>query len=187
MKYAYIRVSTQEQNTARQQEAMKGLGIGKYFEEKLSGKNADRPELQKLLAEVRSGDAVYIVDFSRLARNVQDLLDITGQLEKKGVGLISLKEGFDTAGPFGRLMLTLIGGIAEFERAIILERQRDGIKIAKKEGKSKGRKKISYPPTWEKYYPLWKRREITGTVAMAAMKLKRNTFYRLIKEYEAAQ
>ena len=183
MKYAYIRVSTAEQHNDRQFAAMKHLGIDKYFEEKISAKDTNRPELQKLLGEVRAGDAIYIKDFSRLARSTKDLLDIAEQLKKKKVDLISLKENLDSSTPTGKLMLTMIAAIYEFERENLIERQREGIKIAKDKGAYKGRKKINYPKDWEKYYPLWRSREITGTAAMQILKLKRNTFYKLVKEY----
>ena len=184
MKYAYIRVSTADQNCDRQREAMKHLGIEKIFEEKISAKDTNRSQLQKLIAEVRPDDVIYIKDFSRLARSTKDLLDIVQQLQEKDVTLVSLKENLDSSTPTGKLMLTMIGAINEFERENILERQREGIKIAKEKGVYKGRKKIDFPKDWEKYYHLWKRREITGSSAMQILKLKRNTFYKLIKEFE---
>ena len=184
MKYGYIRVSTSEQNTDRQIDAMKDLKIEKYFEEKISAKDTNRPQLQKLLDEVRAGDTIYVKDFSRLARSTKDLLDIIEQLKQKEVSLVSLKENLDTSTPTGKLMLTMIAAIYEFERDNILERQREGIKIAKDRGVYKGRKKIEFPKDWEKYYHLWKKREITGEAAMKIMNLKRNTFYKLIKEFE---
>jgi DNA invertase Pin-like site-specific DNA recombinase len=183
MKYSYIRVSTIEQHNDRQIEAMKSLSIDKQFEEKVSAKDMNRPELQKLLAEVREGDTIYILDFSRLARSTTDLLKIVETLQKKKIGLVSLKENLDTNTPTGKLMLTMIAAINEFERNNLLERQREGIKIAKDKGKYKGRKKVDYPKDWDKYYKLWKAREITGAAAMQILKLKRNTFYKLVKEY----
>lgn len=139
MNVAYIRVSSIEQNEARQLEAMKDKDIEKYFTEKVSGKNIkDRPKLNEMLEFVREGDVVYIHDFSRLARSTEDLLKIVNQLNEKGVHLISNKENLDTSTPTGKLMLTFIGAINEFERANLLERQREGIAIAKKEGRYKG-------------------------------------------------
>lgn len=122
---AYIRVSTVEQETARQSEIMKKYNIDKTFIEKVSAKDTNRPKLQEMIEFVREGDTIYIVDFSRLARNVKDLLDIVETLNIKGVKLISIKENLDTATPQGKLMLTLLGAIYEFERAIILERQKE--------------------------------------------------------------
>ena len=136
MKYAYIRVSTVEQNEDRQLEAMKKYDIPQenYFIEKVSGKDTNRPELQKLLAIVKDGDTIHIHDFSRLSRSTSDLLKIVEELSAKGVHLISNKENLDTSTPTGKLMLTMIGAINEFERTNMLERQLEGIKIAKKKG-----------------------------------------------------
>ncbi len=140
MKVAYIRVSTVEQNEERQLEAMKDKGIEKYFTEKVSAKDMNRPELKVMLDFVREGDQVYVHDFSRLARSTEDLLHIIEELHQKGVALISNKENLDTGTPTGKLLVTMIAAINEFERANLLERQREGIAIAKREGKYKGGK-----------------------------------------------
>lgn len=142
MKIAYVRVSTVDQNEARQIEALEKYGIEKWFTEKVSAKDTNRPKLKELLDYAREGDTVYIHDFSRLARNTKDLLDLTEQMHNKGVKLVSNKENIDTGTPTGKLMLTMIGAIAEFERQNLLERQREGIAIAKREKKYKGRKNI---------------------------------------------
>lgn len=181
---AYIRVSTIEQNEERQLKALENKLIDKYYIEKTSGKDINRPELMSMLDYIRQGDTVYIQDFSRLARNVKDLLNIVEQLENKGVNLISIKENLDLRTPSGRLQLTMLGAIYEFERAMIKERQAEGIAIAKAKGMYKGRKKITYPDNWEEIYPKWKHRELTGNKAMQQLGLKRNTFYKLVKEYE---
>lgn len=137
MKYAYIRVSSIEQNEARQLEAMKKYDIPKenYFVEKISGKNTNRPKLQELLSTVQEGDVIHVHDFSRLSRSVADLLKLVEELTAKGIHLISNKENLDTSTPTGKLMLTMIGAINEFERTNLLERQKEGIAIAVKEGK----------------------------------------------------
>jgi DNA invertase Pin-like site-specific DNA recombinase len=185
MKVAYIRVSTIEQNDQRQFKAMENLGIEKYFEEKLSAKDTNRPKLKELMEFVREGDTVYIKDFSRLARSTKDLLELVEFFNNKNVHLVSLKENIDSSTPTGKLMLTMIGAIYEFERENTLERQREGIAIDKSEGKYKGRKKIDYPENWQEVYQQWKSREITGNEAMIKLNLKRNTFYKLIKEYSS--
>lgn len=130
---AYVRVSTAEQNEARQIEALKKHNIDKWFTEKVSGKNMNRPQLEAMLDYVREGDTVYIHDFSRLARSTKDLLSIVEQLQEKGVHLVSNKENLDTSTPTGKLMLTMIAAINEFERENLLERQREGIAIAKEQ------------------------------------------------------
>ena len=181
-KVGYIRVSTIEQNTESQKSLLQNFKLDKVFEEKVSGKNTQRPQLQALLEYVREGDTVYVKDLSRLARNTKDLLDIIEYLNNKGVGLFSLKESIDTSSNFGKLMLTFLGAIYEFERANLLERQKDGIAIAKHEGKYKGRKKIQKPSNWQEVYSDWSCRKITTKKACELLKLKTNTFYNFVKE-----
>jgi len=181
---AYVRVSTTEQNDARQVEALKAYNIDKYFSEKVSAKDTNRPELQNLFEYVREGDTVYIKDFSRLARSTKDLLEIIEKLDNKKVKLISLKENLDTNTPTGKLMLTMISAIYQFERENLLERQKEGIEIARQAGKFKGRKQIDRPDNWEAIYSKWKQRGLTAKQAMAELNLKTNTFYKLVKEHE---
>lgn len=180
--FAYIRVSTEEQNYESQMEAMKDLKFAKVFTEKRSAKDTNRPELQNMLDYVREGDTVYVKDFSRLARSTKDLLNIIDILENKNVKLISIKEKLDTSTPAGKLMVTMLGAIYEFERANLLERQKDGIAVAKKEGKYKGRKKIKKPDNWHEVYSDWSCRKITAKKACELLKLKTNTFYNFVKE-----
>ena len=187
MKVAYIRVSTVEQHEARQMEAMKGFGIDKYFIEKKSGKNTtDRPQLQAMLNFVREGDTVYIHSLDRLARSTQDLLNIVEQLQAKGVELHSDKEAIDSNTPTGKLMLTMIAAINQFERENLLERQREGIAIAKEQGKYKGRKQVK-PEAWEEAYSKYKAREIKSVSELAkVLGISRPTVYKLIEQEEQA-
>lgn len=182
-KVAYVRVSTVEQNEARQVEALKTHQINKTFIEKASAKDTNRPYLQEMLDYVRTGDTVYILDFSRLARSTKDLLDIVEMLKSKGVKLVSLKENLDTDTPAGKMMLTMLGAIYEFERANILERQMEGIVLAKRAGKYKGRKRIIPPENFEVIFERWEKRELTGREAMKELKLKPNTFYKILTEW----
>lgn len=183
-KVGYIRVSTVEQNESRQVKALKEQGVEKVFMEKVSGKDTNRPKLKELLDYVREGDTVFVHSLDRLARNTRDLLTIVETLENKGVGLVSCKEHIDTTSATGKLMLTMLGAMAQFERANILERQREGIEIAKQNGKYKGRKEIEYPTEWELYYKKWKSREITSKEFMEGVGLKKTTFFKLKKKYE---
>lgn len=183
MQIAYIRVSTVEQNEQRQIEAMEKYNIEKWFTEKVSAKDTQRPKLQELLEFAREGDTIHIHDFSRLARSTKDLLNIVELLNKKGVALVSNKEQIDTGTPTGKLMLTMIGAINEFERANLLERQREGIAIAKRNGKYKGGKKKSIDE-FEKAYFRYKNREITKSALANELKISRPTLDRIIKEYE---
>ena len=183
MKVCYIRVSTAEQNEARQVEAMQDKGIEKWFIEKISAKNTNRPQLKEMLDFVREGDIVYIHDFSRLARSTKDLLDIVEELNKKKVILISNKENLDTSTPTGKLMLTMIGAINEFERQNLLERQREGIAIAKREGKYKGKpvKEID-EEEFNKYYQQYITRKINKTKLAELLKISRPTLDKLLKD-----
>jgi DNA invertase Pin-like site-specific DNA recombinase len=188
MNVAYIRVSTAEQNEARQIEALEKFGIEKWFKEKVSAKDTNRPQLQELLNFVRENDTVYIHDFSRLARNTKDLLEIVEQLTEKKVALVSNKESIDTSTPTGKLMLTMIGAIYEFERQNILERQREGIEIAKREKKFKGRKALEIDEKlFEKLFEEYRNRKINKVEFAEKLKISRPTLDKLLKEREAAE
>lgn len=183
MKVAYVRVSTVEQNEARQVEALKKHGIEKWFTEKVSGKDTNRPQLQAMLDFVREGDTVYIHDFSRLARSTKDLLDIVETLNSKGVHLVSNKEQIDSSTPTGKLMLTMIGAIAEFERQNLLERQKEGVAIAKAEGKYKGGqvKKIN-DKQFDALYQQYQSRQINKTQLAKELNVSRPTLDKLLKD-----
>lgn len=140
MNVAYVRVSTVEQNEERQIAALRGYGIDRWFVEKTSGKDTNRAEFRNMLGFVREGDCVFVEDFSRLTRNLKDLLETIERLDEKGVKFVSVKEQLDTSTNSGKLILQLIGAINEFERRNILERQREGIECAKQRGVYKGRK-----------------------------------------------
>lgn len=180
MKVAYIRVSTEEQNTARQEEMMKAQGVEKIFMEKISGKDTNRPQLKAMLDYVREGDTLVVESYSRLARNTQDLLKIVDELENKGVAFISLKENIDTSTPQGKLMLTIFAGLAQFERECTLQRQKEGIAIAKEQGKYKGRKPLAKPENWDSVIERMNKGEITKVQARTELGLTHATFYRLL-------
>ncbi len=185
MNIAYVRVSTVEQNEARQLEALKKYNIDKWFTEKVSAKDTNRPELKNMLEFARTGDTIYIHDFSRIARSTKDLLAIVEALENKGIYLVSNKENIDTSTPTGKLMLTMIGAINEFERQNLLERQREGIAIAKQNGKYKGKKAIQID-NFEEYYNRYKQRELNKVQLAKELNITRPTLDKLIKEHEAA-
>lgn len=183
MNIAYVRVSTIEQNEARQIEALEKYNIEKWFTEKVSGKDTNRPELQAMLDYAREGDVVYIHEFSRLARSTKDLLDIIEQLNNKGVQLISNKENLDTSTPTGKMLVTMIGAIAEFERQQILERQREGIAVAKKEGKYKGRQvKAIEDSLFAECYDEYKSRKINKRQFAEKLNVSRPTLDKLLKD-----
>ena len=181
MKIGYVRVSTQEQNTIRQERMMESLGVDELYIDKASGKNAQRPELQKMMDYVRKGDTVVVESISRFARNTRDLLELVERLTVKQVEFVSQKEAIDTTTPTGKFMLTIFGAVAELEREYILQRQQEGITIAKANGIYKGRKPIQRP-NFNQVVSLWRQGEITAVEAMKRLDLKPSTFYRKVKE-----
>ena len=180
MKIGYIRVSTQEQNTMRQEALMEALGVDEVYIDRMSGKNTNRPELQKMMEYVRKGDTVIVESISRFARNTRDLLELVEQLTAKGVEFVSKKEAIDTTTPAGKFMLTVFGAVAELEREYILQRQREGITLAKELGKYKGRKPI-VSPAFEQVTAKWRSGTITAAEAMRILHMTKTTFYRKVK------
>lgn len=189
MRVGYVRVSTDEQNTARQELIMKELGVERVYLERVSGKTQKgREELNAMLQYVREGDVVVVESISRIARNTKDLLEIVEKLESKGVEFVSKKEAIDTKTPSGKFMLTIFGAIAQLEREYLLDRQREGIEIARQNGKYKGRKPIAIDEQkFQAVYTSWKAGECKGVEAMKVLGLKASTFYRKVREFEAVR
>ena len=183
LKIGYIRVSTEEQNTARQEVLLRELGVDEVFIDKASGKNADRPELTRMMNYVRRGDTVIVESISRFARNTRDLLDLVERLTEKQVEFVSRKEAIDTTTPTGKFMLTVFAAVAELEREYILQRQREGIAIAKERGKYTGRKPMPLPDNFERVVARWRAGEITAAEAMRQTGLRANTFYRRCNQH----
>lgn len=182
MKVGYVRVSTVEQNEERQVLAMEKLGVDKVFVDKASGKNTKREKLDEMLRFVREGDVLYVSEFSRLARSTKDLLAIVEQLSAKGVDIVSLKENIDTTTASGRMMLTVVAAIAQFEREIMLERQREGIEVAKKAGKFE-KPCISVPDElFDAVYERYLARELTKSGMCKELGVSRPTLNRILKE-----
>lgn len=179
----YVRVSTVEQNDERQKEALEKYNIDKWFVEKVSGKDTNRIKLREMLDYCREGDTIYVHDFSRLARSTKDLLSIVELLEEKKVHLVSNKENLDSNTATGKLMLTMIAAIAEFERQNLLERQREGIAIAKRKGRYKGGqvKKID-DGVFNRCYAEYKERKINKKQLAEALNISRPTLDKLLKE-----
>lgn len=186
MKYAYVRVSTVEQNEERQIEGLEKHGIDKWFIEKVSGKDTNRPELQVMLDTAKAGDTIYVHDFSRLARSTKDLLAIVEMLTERNINLVSNKENIDTSTPAGKLMLTVLAAIYEFERTNMLERQAEGIEIAKRENKyaNCGRKKTGLSAHTQRLVDDY----VDGTIKTKAelalmLNVSRPTLNRILNEY----
>lgn len=184
MKIGYVRISTKEQNTARQDVLMEQLGVERVFTDKLSGKNTDRTELQKMMDFVREGDEVVVESFSRFARNTRDLLNLTDRLKEKGVRFVSRKESIDTSTPAGEFMLTVFAALAQLERETTLERQAEGIAIAKAEGRMKGRPKKA-EELFEHVYLEVKTGRKSASQGARELGISRSTWYRKAKEYES--
>jgi len=141
----YVRVSSFDQNPERQ---LENISVNKVFTDKASGKDTKRPELEALLAFAREGDIVVVHSMDRLARNLDDLRRLVQMLTKRGIRIEFVKEGLHFTGedsPMANLLLSVMGAFAEFERALIRERQREGIALAKKRGAYRGRKKALSP------------------------------------------
>ena len=183
MKIGYIRISTTDQNIARQELLMEQLGVDEVYIDRMSGKNTNRPELQRMMEYVRRGDTVIVESISRFARNTRDLLELLEKLSAKGVEFVSKKEAIDTTTPTGKFMLTVFGAVAELEREYILQRQREGIAIAKQEGRM-GRPEIKPCDNFTAIVEAWKQGKTTAVEAMKQAGLTKATFYRKVKAME---
>lgn len=184
-KIGYIRVSSIGQETARQDQLMRELGVEKVFSEKLSGKTADRSELQKMLQYVREDDILYVESISRLSRSIRDLLKIVDTLQNKGVKRVSCKESLDTGTPQGRFVLSIFAALAELEREQTLQRQKEGIEIAKAAGVYKGKQfqRID-EDQFQKLYRKWQDKEITAAEFGRRTGLPPSSLYRRITHYK---
>lgn len=188
MVYSYERVSTVNQDVKRQEMALSNIKIEKRFIDKMSGKNADRPELNKLKLATTKGDNIYIESISRLGRNVEDLRQLCDYFTDKSVVVHFVKEGFTTVGNSYKFMLTILGAVGEMEREIIVDRVNEGIQKARiygtRSGKAIGRPLRTLPKDFQKYYSKWKDAEITGVEFAKLLNISRATLYRHIKQYE---
>ena len=180
MLVGYIRVSTAEQITVRQEVLMESLGVEILFIDKASGKNAERPELIRMMEFARQGDTIVVESISRFARNTRDLLELVERLTAKGVEFVSRKEAIDTTTPSGKFMLTIFGAVAELEREYILQRQKEGIAIAKANGVYRGRKP-SVCLDFDRVVTLWQTGKITAVEAARRLQISPSTFYRKLK------
>ena len=179
-KIKYIRVSTREQSELRQMVDVEEYD--KVFIDKASGKNTDRPQFKKMMEYLREGDELTVDSYSRLARSTKDLLEIVDTLEKRGVRIISQKEGLDTSTPTGKLMLTFFGALYQFQRELILEQQAEGIAVCKASGKPLGRPKVKPDERFYTAVKKWRSGEITAVEAMRQCEMTKTLFYKLVKE-----
>lgn len=184
-KIAYLRVSTIDQNLDRQFDLMKDKNIDKYYTEKASGKDTNRPEFKKMMGYLREGDEVYIESISRLARNTLDFLTIVKELQEKNIKLVSLKENIDTSTAQGEFIMTIFGAMYKMERDTIKQRQAEGIAVAKAQGKHLGRPKVTLDDNaFGKVYATWKAGNITAVQAFSQLGITKSMFYNRVKEFE---
>ena len=182
MKIGYARVSTEEQNLDRQLDSLKEAGCEKIFREKITGTKKERPELDRLMEQLRSGDLIIISDLTRLSRSVKDLFSLVDQIEKKGANIKSLKESWmDTSTPQGKLMFTIFAGISQFERDLISQRTLEGLAAARARGRNGGRPKkdekaitLAFKMYQEKTYSIAEITKATG--------VSKTTIYRYIEK-----
>lgn len=177
--FGYARVSTEGQNLDRQLDMLKKYGVDSIYNEKMTGTKRERPELNKMLERMTSGDTVVIESLSRLGRSTKDLIELTELFQQKGVNLVSLKEAIDTNTPTGKLLFTLMSAIAQFERDVIADRTKEGLKAARTRGQLGGRPPVNKEAIKQalklyhtKQYSLKEIENLTG--------VKKNTLYRNI-------
>jgi len=180
MRLGYARVSTQDQGTQAQLEALKASGCEKIFQEKVSGGRWDRPELHRLLDHLRKGDIVVVWKLDRLSRSLKDLLLILEKIEVAGADFQSLTEAIDTSTPGGRMMMQIVGSFAEFERAMLKERTRSGLDSARKEGRVGGRRPKLTQQQQKEIVALVKSGQKTGADAARLFRVHPSTVVRLL-------
>ena len=176
MVFGYGRVSTKDQNSARQKEALQNK-CDVYFEDKMSGRNMERPEFQKMIEQLRPGDSVMVVSIDRLGRNLKELVELSSKLEDMGVNIVALNQGIDTSSKMGQLFYNFMALMSEMELMFIQERQREGIELAKQNGRYKGRplKKLD---GWEQLSKEVAENKLSVDRACQLLKISRSTFYR---------
>ena len=183
----YARVSTQEQNLDRQLDNLKARGCERIYQEKMTGTKADRPELEKMLDTLRQGDTLVVDSFSRLSRSTKDLLDMVERLNAMGVNLISLKEQLDTTTATGKMMLTMLSALSQFERDLIAERTVDGLKAARARGRKGGRPKAGSEKAKAQAMALYQANAMSNKEIADTVKVSTATLSRWIKEHKQQQ
>lgn len=175
--FGYARVSTEAQNLDRQLDALKNYGVDIIYNEKITGTKKNRPELSKLLDRITEGDTVVVESLSRLGRSTKDLIELTEIFQSKGVNLVSLKEAIDTNSPTGKLLFTLMSAIAQFERDVIADRTREGLKSARARGRTGGRPRAD-PEQVKKAVKLYKTEQYSIKEIEELTGIKKSTLYR---------
>ncbi len=190
MNYSYQRVSTVHQDLRRQEAAFDHLKIDRVYQDKQTGSNLDRPQLNQLRLDVNQGDNVYCESISRLGRNVDELRQLVEEFKSAGVTVHFIKEGLSTSGQTYKFMLTVLGAMAEFEREVTNDRVREGMVKAKKHGtrsgKPIGRPARQLPASFDKYYDKWQAGDIKAVEFARLLEVSRASLYNYIKLKEAS-
>ena len=181
----YARVSTADQNLRRQVDALTGAGCIRVFEEKLSGKNAERPDLWACLDYLRDGDTLVVLELSRLGRSLQDLLSLVSELRRRGVGFTSLHENLDTTTPGGGLVFHVFAALAEFIRELIVDGTREGLAAAKANGVRLGRPPAMTPEQIRHARALLAEPDTTVASIARLLGVSRSTIYKYVPELSA--
>lgn len=183
MKIGYARVSTYEQNLDMQIDDLKKNGCEKIYEEKVSGSKVERPILQDMLKNLRSGDVLVVWKLDRLGRSLKNLLEIVTGLQNKGIGLVSLKESIDTTSTTGKLIFSIFGALAEYEKDIIRERTMAGLNSARARGIVGGRKKILSDKDVVLLRALANDKTISISTICEKFGISRKTYYNYLKNF----
>lgn len=182
----YARVSTKQQDLSRQIDLLKEYDCDEIFKEKMTGTKSNRPELDKLKNRVREGDIVVIESFSRLGRSTGDLIELVNYFEEREVKLISIKENFDTTTPQGKLMMTVFQAFSQFERDLIVERTREGLKAARTRGRKGGRPTVKKANV-ERALKLYDSEEYSIKDITAMTGISKTTLYRYVNNRQEKQ
>ena len=177
----YARVSTEQQVLARQLDQLQVYGCDVIYQEKMTGTKKDRPELAKVIVQARAGDQVVIESLSRLGRSAKDLLELLGQFEKSGVTVVSLKESIDTSTSVGRLLVTVLAALAQFERDLTVERTKEGLKAARVRGRKGGRPPVDARKI-QKAIRLYQSKQLSMADICDQCGISAATLYRYAKE-----
>ena len=179
--FGYARVSTEAQNLDRQIDALKKYGVDMIYNEKMTGTKRDRPELTKMLDRMTEGDTVVVESLSRLGRSTKDLIELTELFERKGVHLVSLKESIDTSSSTGKLLFTLMSAIAQFERDVIADRTKEGLRSARARGRTGGRPRAN-PDAVRKAVKLYRTGQYSVKEIEELTGVKKSTLYRNLRQ-----
>ena len=184
--FGYARVSTEAQNLDRQIDALKKYGVDMIYNEKMTGTKRDRPELTKMLDRMTEGDIVVVESLSRLGRSTKDLIELTELFERKGVHLVSLKESIDTSSSTGKLLFTLMSAIAQFERDVIADRTKEGLRSARARGRTGGRPKAN-PDAVRKAVKFYRTGQYSVKEIEELTGVKKSTLYRNLRQEGSQQ